>query len=154
MLCYHSDLSGKYSASVLLLANAEEDEVADADLAELRAKKDEAYKALHSLMMRMEGRRANASRVAAEIKEGASIHAIDSCALDVYGIDHRSPDNLYKVPKSELPRLVRSLRRLIAGGQVSAQQKEYYIVCQETFEREIAQLAQLEASAKRALQAL
>ena len=121
---------------------------------QLRAKKDEAYKALHSLMMRMQGRRANASKVAAEIKEGASIHAIDSCALDVYGIDHRSPDNLYKVPKSELPRLVRSLRRLIAGGQVSAQQKEYYIVCQETFEREIAQLAQLEASAKRALQAL
>ena len=120
----------------------------------LRAKKDEAYEALHSLMMRMEGRRANASRVAAEIKEGASIHAIDSCALDVYGIDHRSPDNLYKVPKSELPRLVRSLRRLIAGGRVSAQQKEYYIVCQKTFEREIAQLAQLEASAKRALQAL
>ena len=69
---------------------------------QLRAKKDEAYKALHSLMMRMQGRRANASRVAAEIKEGASIHAIDSCALDVYGIDHRSPDNLYKVPKSEL----------------------------------------------------
>ena len=150
----HSNLSGKYSASVLLLANAEEDGVADADLAELRAKKDEAYKALHSLMMRMEGRRANASRVAAEIKEGASIHAIDSCALDVYGIDHRSPDNLYKVPKSELPRLVRSLRRLIAGGRVSAQQKEYYIVCRKTFEREIAQLAQLEASAKQAFEAL
>ena len=59
-----------------------------------------------------------------------------------------------KNARGGLPRLVRSLRRLIAGGQVSAQQKEYYIVCQETFEREIAQLAQLEASAKRALQAL